>query len=420
MNVLVLGGGGREHAIVECLGKSEIVGSLHCAPGNPGMGDDVKRHAIDVTDGDAVLQLCRANDIGLVVAGPEAPLVAGVGDVVRAGGISFFGPGRDGAMLEGSKIFAKNFMKKHNVPTAAFDVCESVAECAEAIAKRKPPYVIKADGLAAGKGVFLPDDEREAIEICRDLIENKKLGDAGARIVIEDFLRGRELTVFALTDGKFYRLLAPSRDHKRVFDGDKGPNTGGMGAYAPVKIPSGFMDTVVAQVLEPTLEGLRNDGIDYRGVIYMGLMITDNGVSVVEYNARFGDPETEVVLPLFDGDLGVAMKACAEGHLHKVPDWGNTGHALCVVMASGGYPGQFEKGMTISGLDSRVDGTFVFHSGTTRNADGSFATAGGRVLTVTGTGGTFDEAKERAYRMVGKISFDGMHYRKDIGWSEEK
>ncbi|MDL2264142.1 phosphoribosylamine--glycine ligase [Synergistaceae bacterium OttesenSCG-928-I11] len=432
INVLILGGGGREHAIARSLRASEIFGAageLHCAPGNPGM--EATLHAIDPCDAEAVLRISREHAIGLVVAGPEAPLVAGVGNRLRESGIPFFGPGASGAMLEGSKIFAKNFMQRHGVPTALFDVCETLDDCRAALAKRKPPYVIKADGLAAGKGVFLPDTEAEALAICDDLLNKKILGEAGSRLVIEDFMRGRELTVFAITDGTSYRLLAPSRDHKRAYDGDKGPNTGGMGAYAPVRIPDGFLDTVVRCVLEPTLAGLKKDGIDYRGVLYMGLMIlppdegeTEPYVSVVEYNVRFGDPETQVVLPLYAGDLGVAMLAAAEGRLREVPKCGNDGHALGVVLASGGYPGPFEKNFPIEGLDKELDakipGTSVFHSGTKRDASGRIVTAGGRVLTVVGTGATFNEARDRAYERVRAISFEHMHYRNDIGWSEEE
>jgi phosphoribosylamine--glycine ligase len=357
--------------------------------------------------------------------------MAGVGDRLRAEGIPFFGPGQAGAMLEGSKIFAKNFMKKHGVPTAAFDICETPDDCRAALSSRKPPYVIKADGLAAGKGVFLPDDEDEALAICDSLLSKKILGEAGARLVIEDFTEGRELTVFAITDGTSYRLLAPSRDHKRAYDGDRGPNTGGMGAYAPVLIPDGFMDTVAALVLEPTLAGLREEGIGYRGVLYMGLMILPPGdggtgprVSVVEYNVRFGDPETQAVLPLFKGDMGVVMAAAADGMLGETPQWNSEGHALGVVVASGGYPGAFEKNFPIEGLDEKIDlkipGSFVIHSGTRRDDAGRVVTAGGRVLTVVGTGATFSDARDRAYARVRAISFEGMHYRRDIGWSEEK
>ncbi|MDR1943373.1 MAG: phosphoribosylamine--glycine ligase [Synergistaceae bacterium] len=421
IDILILGGGGREHCIAHALSRSGITGKLHSAPGNPGIAELASLHDVDPCDGKAVADLCRANNIGLAVIGPEAPLAAGTADELRAAGVRVFGPGAKGARLESSKAFAKKFMARNGVPTSAFDICSSDGECAAAIASRKPPYVIKADGLAAGKGVFLTDDKNEALDICRDLLSGKALGGAGRTVVIEDFSPGRELTVFALTDGKSFRLLAPSRDHKRAFDGDKGPNTGGMGAYAPVSLTDGLMDRVVSEVLRPTLAGLAREGIDYRGVIYMGLMLGEGAdgttISTVEYNVRFGDPETQAALPLFSGDLGRVLLACAEGDAASCPDFSGSGAALCVVLASGGYPGEFKKGLPIQGLEKNIPGAFVYHAGT-RVEGGRVLTAGGRVLTVTGTGRTFDEARRKAYERVGTISFDGMHYRKDIGWSE--
>ncbi|MDR3320880.1 MAG: phosphoribosylamine--glycine ligase, partial [Synergistaceae bacterium] len=301
LNILVLGGGGREHCLVDILSESSIAGELHCAPGNPGIASLAELHAVDPCDGRAVADLCGARGIGLVVVGPEAPLAEGVADELRRSGTLVFGPGADGARLEGSKSFAKKFMARHGIPTARFDICTNIDECRRAVGSRKPPYVIKADGLASGKGVFLPDDAGEAERICSSLLAGM-LGDAGRLIVIEDFSPGKELTVFALTDGsgELYRLLEPSRDHKRLLDGDAGPNTGGMGAYAPVSLPDGVMERIVSDVLLPTLRGLRSDDIDYRGVLYMGLMLDDSAgantaVSVVEYNVRFGDPETQAV-----------------------------------------------------------------------------------------------------------------------------
>lgn len=424
-NILLLGGGGREHALTRALSQSAVTKSLHCAPGNPGIAEIATIHRTDICDAEAVAKLCRHNEIDLVVIGPEAPLAAGVADLLRARGMDVFGPGRDGAMLESSKIFSKNFMRRHKIPTSSFDVCLTVDECRAALRKRTPPFVIKADGLAAGKGVFLPENESDAEEICRSLLEDRLLKDAGEKVVIEDFTPGRELTVFALTDGRAYRILPPSRDHKRVFEKDQGPNTGGMGAYAPVHLPAGLMERIEAEVLLPTLRGLAADGIDYRGVLYMGLMLTDSfegtRISVVEYNVRFGDPEAQAVLPLIHGDLGRAVKACAAGAGQNdgIPDLQASGHALCVVLASGGYPGTFEKGFEIFGLEpnSATSNTYVYHSGTTRRGD-DILTSGGRVLTVVGVGGTFTEAKQAAYRRISSISFENMHYRTDIGWSE--
>ncbi|MDR3353611.1 MAG: phosphoribosylamine--glycine ligase [Synergistaceae bacterium] len=430
INILVLGSGGREHAITHALSMSDITGKLHCAPGNPGMTGLSSAHGVDPCDGAAVRDLCAALDIGLVVVGPEAPLAAGVPDVLRDAGVRVFGPGRAGAVLESSKAFAKKFMRRHGVPTADFDICATPDECRAAISRRTPPYVVKADGLAAGKGVFLLDDESAALRMCEDLIVRKKLGEAGASLVIEDFVPGLELTVFAITDGKSYLILPPSRDHKRAYDGDRGPNTGGMGAYSPVSIPSGVMEMAEKAALIPTLNGLRNDGIDYRGVIYMGLMVTENasgghGISVIEYNVRFGDPETQAVLPLFGGDLARTLLSCAEGRIESRAKAESQGAALCVVLASGGYPGEFRRGLPISGVgpdgveSPDFPGSFVYHAGTAAGKDGGYVTAGGRVLTVVGIGDTFKEARGRAYSRISSISFEDMHYRKDIGWSEE-
>ncbi|MDR1885186.1 MAG: phosphoribosylamine--glycine ligase [Synergistaceae bacterium] len=432
INTLVLGSGGREHSIAHYLSKSDLTGDLHCAPGNPGMMEIAAIHRADPCDRRAVLGLCKAYGIGLVVIGPEAPLAAGVSDSLRASGVRVFGPGRAGASLESSKSFAKKFMRRHGVPTSDFDICTDPDECREAISRRTHPYVIKADGLAAGKGVFLADDAGDAEQICRDLLIEKKLGAAGETVVIEDFVSGLELTVFAITDGDSYRLMSPSRDHKRAYDGDKGPNTGGMGAYSPVRVPNDFMRRVEEEVIRPTLKGLRSDGIEYRGVIYMGLMLVgggdardEPGISVIEYNVRFGDPETQAVLPLFRGDLARTLLACADGDVKSCPEVDNSGAALCVVLASGGYPGGFVRSLPIRGLEGGCGesedfpGSFIFHAGTDLDRDGRLVTAGGRVLTVVGVGGTFEAAKARAYARISSISFDGMHYRKDIGWSEE-
>ncbi|MDR3254674.1 MAG: phosphoribosylamine--glycine ligase [Synergistaceae bacterium] len=427
INILILGGGGREHCLAETLSRSSIAGEIHCAPGNPGIGRIAELHNIDPCDASAVVDLCASRRISFVVVGPEAPLVSGVSDALRRSGTLVFGPGTDGARLEGSKAFAKKFMARHGVPTARFDICHDIGQCRDALVSRKSPYVIKADGLASGKGVFLSDDVGEAERICGELFAGS-LGEAGRTIVIEDFSHGRELTVFALTDGgggvKSFRLLEPSRDHKRVFDGDMGPNTGGMGAYAPVNLPAGAMGKVVHDVLLPTLEGFRSEGIDYRGVLYMGLMLdqderaSETMVSVVEYNVRFGDPETQVVLPLYAGDLGRLLLACAEGDIGAIDDSGSSGCALCVVLASGGYPGEFKKDLPISGIDGDKSGASIYHAGTKYGPNGEVVTSGGRVLSVVGLGDSFDEARRVAYERAAGIKFDGVHYRKDIGWSE--
>lgn len=420
---MVIGGGGREHAIVHALSRSSVIGKLHCAPGNPGIAELAELHGAHPCDSEAIKKICADRGIGFAVIGPDDPLAAGVADALRGAGLIVFGPGAAGAKLESSKAFAKRFMARHNIPTARFDICADLDECANALASRKPPYVIKADGLSLGKGVFLPHDIDEAKNICRGLLSGERLGDAGRVIVIEDFMRGSELSVFAITDGKSFCLLKPSRDHKRVFEGDEGPNTGGMGAYSPVKLPAGTMNRVVSEILRPTLKGLQNENIDYRGVIYMGLMLTEDGVYAVEYNARFGDPETQAVLPIFGGDIGDVLLSCAKGSLGAYASDEPTGGgaAFCVVLASGGYPGSFERGLPIEGLGSDYDipGTFIYHAGTKRGTDSKIITSGGRVLSVVGTGETFADAKRLAYERAVRVKFDNMHYRKDIGRSEE-
>jgi phosphoribosylamine--glycine ligase len=424
VDTLILGGGGREHALAYALSKSKAIGKLHCAPGNPGIASLAEIHKINECDAEAMLSLCVEREIGLVIIGPEAPLVDGVAGKLRDAGISVFGPDADGARLEGSKGFSKSFMKRYEIQTAPFDICRTHEECETALMKRKPPFVIKADGLAAGKGVFLPENYNDAINTCCTLLSGKTLGGAGRIIIIEDYLRGKELTVFAITDGKSFRLLPPSRDHKRTYDGDMGPNTGGMGAYAPVTIPDGLLDRVAEEVLKPTLSGLASEGIDYRGVIYMGLMLSDETsetkISVVEYNVRFGDPETQVVLPLLQSDFGLLVKSTAEGSLGECPETGVSGSALCVILTSGGYPGNYLKGMRITGLDDGIEqaGSIVFHSGTASDGKGNFVTNGGRVLSVVGMGSTFETARERAYEKIKTLRFNNMHYRRDIGWSE--
>lgn len=425
MNVLVLGSGGREHAIVHALSKSKILGDkdeLHCAPGNPGIAELAALHDIDPCSGEDVARLALVYDIGLVIIGPEAPLVAGVADDLRAEGISVFGPGETGAILEGSKAFAKKFMRRHGIPTADFEICKTLEECGRALDMRTPPYVIKADGLAAGKGVFLPSDFGEAMRICGELIDGKKLGIAGTTVIIEDYIPGLELTLLSMTDGNTLRILPPSRDHKRAFDGDRGPNTGGMGAYSPVQLPECTMKRIEETILTPTLKGLKEDGIDYRGALYAGLMLQEDGsISVVEYNVRFGDPETQIILPILDDDFGEIALACANGKLGdlRTAPGKNTRHAVCVALASGGYPGEFKKGFAIEGLEQDRPGTFVFHAGTKKEG-GRTVTSGGRVLTVVGVGDTFASARERAYERISLIDFKGMHYRRDIGWSEER
>ncbi len=418
MRILVLGGGGREHALVWALsrrGGHEV----HAAPGHPGMLSRATLHPTDIDDGDAVVALARRIDPHLVVVGPEAPLVAGVADLLRTEGFAVFGPGASGARLEGSKTFAKKFMGRHGIPTAPFAVCQSLAEAQRALDQRTPPFVVKADGLAAGKGAFLPETREEADRLCQDLLEKRILGESGKTVVVEDFLPGWEMTVLALFDGQSFRLLPPSQDHKRVAEGDQGPNTGGMGAYTPVpQADARLMHKIESRILEPTARGLQEEGIPFCGVLYVGLMVVGGEPYVVEYNVRFGDPEAQVVLPALDMDWAEAFLACAQGDLASYPWPSESPRATVgVVLASEGYPGPYEKGRVISGLEALAgrDDVMVFHAGTIKNSSGEVVTAGGRVLTVVGRGNDLEEAWEKAYEGVKKISFPGMHFRRDIG-----
>ena len=417
MKVMVLGGGGREHAVVHAFSKSKITTGLHCCPGNPGIAKLAECHAGDPCRPAEMTALCSKLGIELVFVGPEAPLVAGTADALRDAGILVMGPGASGARLEGSKAFSKQFMKRHGIPTSDFDLCTNLEECKAALSKRSAPFVVKADGLAAGKGAFLPDTFDEAVSICRMMLEEQKLGAAGNLIVVEDYVPGMEMTVLAFTDGKSVRILPSSQDHKRALDGDKGNNTGGMGAYSPVPwVDDKLIRKITDEILTPTVNGLKEDGVPFIGVIYAGIMIKPDGsLSVLEYNVRLGDPEAQVVLPAFGGDFGEVVAACAAGRLADAEWPGAACVALGVVMASGGYPGAFEKGLEITGADEEDENTFVYHAGTKINAQGKLVTNGGRVLTVVGMADDLKTARDLAYARVGKIHFDKCHFRNDIG-----
>lgn len=417
MKTLLLGGGGREHALAHALSRSKHISELHCAPGNPGIAQHARLHSVDPCDPQAVLSLCRDLGIELVVIGPEAPLVAGTADVLRQNKILTFGPGKKGAQLESSKVFSKEFMLRHGIATAPFECCTTMEACKKALLSRTAPFVVKADGLAAGKGAFLPETMDEALDICHALLVEKQLGEAGAHLVIEDFVEGKELTILAITDGKTTRILSPSQDHKRALDDDKGPNTGGMGAYSPVDWASPeLLRRIEEEILNPTIQGLNQEEIPFCGVIYAGLMITPEGkLSLLEYNVRLGDPEAQVVLPIFNGDWGEVVLACCTGTLGDIP-WKNPEkHALGIVLTSGGYPLSFQKGFVIHGLERAIPDTIIYHAGTTLDDQGTVVTDGGRVLAVVGIADTLNEAKTKAYERAALIDFEGCHYRKDIG-----
>lgn len=418
MNILVVGSGGREHAIALAVKKSPLCENLVCAPGNPGMASLGRCVPVDVANAKALADLAEAEKIDLAIIGPEIPLVAGVVDEFRARGLRAFGPVKGAAALEGSKAFSKNFMKKYNIPTAAFETFTDLASAKKFLAEHPAPIVVKASGLAAGKGAVVCLTDKEANDAVEEMLGDKAVfGESGKTVVIEEFMEGEEASLFAVCDGKDYVLLSSAQDHKRVFDGDKGPNTGGMGAYtpAPVVTPE-ILSAVKSQIIEPTLKGMAAEGSPYTGVLYVGIMVTKNGPKVVEYNCRLGDPECQVVLPVYDGDLLALFDAAEKGELRNfnAPASPKMSAAI-VVMASAGYPGSYEKGKEISGIeDAEATGATVVHAGT-KMADGKLLTNGGRVLGVVGTGKDLQAALDKAYEACGKIRFEGAFYRKDIG-----
>ena len=412
MNILVIGSGGREHALYWKLSESPQTEQIYAIPGNPGMGASA---AIALDDHAAILRFVKEHEIGLVVVGPEVPLMNGLVDKLEAAGIRTFGPRANAAEIEGSKSFAKDLMKKYGIPTARYEVFTAAEPARAYIRQEGAPIVVKADGLAAGKGVIVAMTEQEALDAVDAIMEDHSFGDAGARVVIEEFMEGEEASLLAFTDGTTIRPMISAQDHKRAYDGDRGPNTGGMGTYAPAPVMTPEMtERAVEEILKPTIAAMAKEGRVYRGCLYLGLMVTADGPKVVEFNARFGDPETQVVLPLLDSDLVAIMCACADGTLADVPIRWKDGAAVCVVLASGGYPGHYEKGQEIHGLaDAEAMGALVFHAGTAMK-DGKLVTNGGRVLGVVGRGADISSAVDAAYAAATKISFKDAYYRKDI------
>ena len=412
MNILVIGSGGREHALCWKLSESPQTEQIYAIPGNPGMGASA---AIALDDHAAILRFAKEHEIGLVVVGPEVPLMNGLVDELEAAGIRAFGPRANAAEIEGSKSFAKDLMKKYGIPTARYEVFTAAEPARAYIRQEGAPIVVKADGLAAGKGVIVAMTEQEALDAVDAIMEDHSFGDAGARVVIEEFMEGEEASLLAFTDGTTIRPMISAQDHKRAYDGDRGPNTGGMGTYAPAPVMTPEMtERAVEEILKPTIAAMAKEGRIYRGCLYLGLMVTADGPKVVEFNARFGDPETQVVLPLLDSDLVAIMCACADGTLADVPIRWKDDAAVCVVLASGGYPGHYEKGQEIHGLaDAEAMGALVFHAGTAMK-DGKLVTNGGRVLGVVGRGADISSAVDAAYAAATKISFKDAYYRKDI------
>ncbi len=420
MNVLVVGSGGREHALTWALLQSPQVKQVFCAPGNGGTATQARctNLPIGVSEFEAIAQAVTSHNINLVVVGPEVPLAQGITDVLQSQGIAVFGPSRAGAQLEASKAWAKALMLEAKVPTAASKVFQDAAAAKAYVRAQGAPIVIKADGLAAGKGVTVAAT-LDAAEAAIDDVFSGTFGEAGNLLVIEECLQGAEASVLALTDGKTVRPLVPAQDHKRIGEGDTGPNTGGMGAYAPAPLVTpALMERIQAEVLDPTLKALQNRGIDYRGILYAGLMITPEGEpKVIEFNCRFGDPETQVVLPLLETPLIDLLLACVEQRLDALPPlaW-KPGVSACVVAASGGYPGSYEKGAAIAGIaEAEAQGANVFHAGTQQQGN-ELKTSGGRVLAVNCVGGDFDRAFAQAYAALEQVQFSEMYYRHDIGY----
>jgi phosphoribosylamine--glycine ligase len=416
MKVLVLGGGGREHALVWKLRQSPRITQLVCAPGNGGIGDDAEVAAADLKSLEAMVGLANRLQPDLTVVGPELPLTLGVVDEFTRRGWPIFGPTQAAARLESSKSFAKEFLQRHYIPTAHFAICDSIDQVRAALGHFHTPVVVKADGLAAGKGVVIAKSKEEAASVAAEMLSGRMVGEAGSRVVLEECLKGDELSFLVFSDGERVAPLIAAQDHKRVGDGDTGPNTGGMGAYSTADLlDAGMRDWLVNHIARPVVAGMKAEGSEFKGVLYCGLMMTARGPMVLEFNCRFGDPETQPILMRLESDLVEAIEASIQGRTSEGDFRWSPAASVCVVMSSGGYPGTFEAGKRIDGLEdaAKIEGVKVFHAGTSKR-DGAYYTAGGRVLGVTARARDLQTAVARAYEGCGKISFDGAHYRKDI------
>lgn len=416
MKVLIVGGGGREHALCWKIKQSILVKEIYCAPGNGGTALIAQNVPIKAEDVKGLVDFAKETKIDLVVIGPEAPLNLGLVDMLNKEGIMAFGPTKDSALLEGSKVFAKSIMRKYNIPTADFEIFDNPDRAKSYLLSKKAPIVVTADGLAAGKGVYVCKTIEDAINAIDDIMVKRLFGAAGDKVIIEECLEGEEASFLVFTDGKTVLPMDSSQDHKRVFDNDEGPNTGGMGAYSPAPVVTKeVFDKVMEKIIYPTISGMEKEGCLFKGVLYAGLMIKDGEPYVLEFNTRFGDPEAQPLLMRIKNDIVPVLMGCMDGNLHNEYLLWEQKHAVCVVIASGGYPGEYKKGFEIKGLDQIDDEeVYVFHAGT-KLVDGKIFTDGGRVLGVTALGDTIKIAIDNAYKAVGKICFEGMHYRKDIG-----
>ncbi|MFI2857784.1 phosphoribosylamine--glycine ligase [Paenibacillus sp. JSM ZJ436] len=416
MDILVIGGGGREHAIVWALAQSPKAGSIYCAPGNAGIAQLAECVPIAVGEFEKLKAFALEKEVGLVVVGPDDPLADGIVDVLEDAGLAVFGPRKNAAEIEGSKTFMKDLLHKYSIPTAAYEKFDSYEQALTYLRSQKAPIVIKADGLAAGKGVTVAHTMEEAEQALQDIMQSKVFGEAGSRVVIEEFLEGQEMSILAFVDGETVKPMSAAQDHKPAYDGDKGPNTGGMGTYSPLPhIPSSVIEEAVEQIIKPTAKAMVAEGRPFRGVLFAGLMITPEGrVKTIEFNARFGDPETQVVLPRLKTDLLEVFLAAVNGTLAELElEWREEA-AVCVILASGGYPASYPKGLPITGLESTDDTSMVFHAGTALNAEGQVVTSGGRVLGVVGLGEDIASARDNAYQRAEGITFEGKHFRTDI------
>ena len=414
MKVAIIGSGGREHAIAYKLSKSDKVTEIHALPGNPGISEIGTCHDIKVTDLDGILNFCKVSKIDYVVIGPEVPLCMGLADLLEDNGIKVFGPRKAAAELEGSKAFSKEFMKKYNIPTARSVECHEYSEAVEALNQFDYPVVIKASGLAAGKGVVIAENKIMAIQTLKEMMIDGSLDNAGETVVIEEFLKGFECSLLCFTDGKTIKPMVYAKDHKQIYDGNVGPNTGGMGSVSPNPFMPQMDDIIEEKILKPILNAFKESKMDYRGVLFIGLMIDGLEPKVLEFNVRFGDPETQVILMRLENDLLDVMMATSNKELDKIDIKWSDKHAFCLVLASEGYPGKYEKGKVITGLNDVDDDVIVLHAGT-KNEEGTIVTNGGRVLNVCVLGKDLNETREKAYKAARKIHFDGMYYRKDIG-----